>query len=235
MLRTELIRIKALIGTTALLCRHPVDRLPLRARGGEPGLARQPQAVLSLFHPGPVHPVRALGPWRHQPAPRAQPGRAGVPALSRRADRDLDADDRARAAYRQHGAGRGARLRGAARPISSSSSSRRCGWISGSRPSPASSRRPSCFAWRCSITVPAARSAARYVLSRRAQPDHPDRRHAGGRGRRAAAPAVRGQHHGGDRARPHHQSVRPARLAAGGRAADGGGHQAPRATSAASP
>ena len=30
---------------------------------------------------------------------------------------------------------------------------------------------------------------------------------------------------GRDRARPHHQSVRPARLAAGGRAADGGGRQ----------
>ena len=55
--------------------------------------------------------------------------------------------------------------------------------------------------------------------------DHPDLRHAGGRGRHAAAPPVRGQHHGGDRARPHHQSVRPARLAAGGRAADGRGRQ----------
>ena len=53
--------------------------------------------------------------------------------------------------------------------------------------------------------------------------DHPDLRHAGGRGGHAAAPPVRGQHRGRDRARPHHQPVRPARLAAGGRAADGGG------------
>ena len=69
------------------------------------------------------------------------------------------------------------------------------------------------------------RSGARSLLSRRSQRGRADLRHAGGRGRRSIAPAIRGQHHGRDRARPHHQSVRPARLAAGGRAADGGGRQ----------
>ena len=106
-------------------------------------------------------------------------------------------------------------------PISSSSFSRRCGWISGSRPSPVSSRRSSCSAWRCSTIPSRRRSAARSLLSRRAQRDYPDLRHAGGRGRRSVAPAIRGQHSGRDRARSHHQPVRPARLAAGGRAADG--------------
>ena len=37
---TELLRIKALIATTALLAHHPRDRLLLRIRGGEPRLAR---------------------------------------------------------------------------------------------------------------------------------------------------------------------------------------------------
>ncbi len=61
---TELLRIKALIATTVLLVRHCLDRLLLRARGGEPGLARQSQAALSLFGHRAVHPVRMVGAWR---------------------------------------------------------------------------------------------------------------------------------------------------------------------------
>ena len=45
------------------------------------------------------------------------------------------------------------------------------------------------------------------------------RRRAGRCRGRAASPAIRGEHRGGDRARPRHQPVRPARFAAGGRAA----------------
>ncbi len=45
------------------------------------------------------------------------------------------------------------------------------------------------------------------------------RRRTRRRGGRSVAPAIRGEHRGGDGARPGHQPVRPARLAAGGRAA----------------
>ena len=51
----------------------------------------------------------------------------------------------------------------------------------------------------------------------------------------AVAPAIRRQHHGHDRARPRYQPVRPARLAAGGRAVDGGRYWNRRVISAASP
>ena len=71
-LRTELIRIKALIGTTVLLARHPAG----------PSTSSRPKQSSAVWHgnlkpsylyshPGPVHPVRAVGPWRHQPAHRA--------------------------------------------------------------------------------------------------------------------------------------------------------------------
>ncbi len=184
--------------------------------------------------PDPVHPVRVVGPCDDQPASAARPRPAGVPAISRRADRNLDADGRAGAAHQQHGAGGGARLRDADRPISSSSFSRRCGWISGYRPLPASSPRPSCSAWRCFIIPPRRPIRRPTLLSRRAQPDRPDLRRARGRGRCSVAPAIRGQHCGRDRARPRHQPVRPARLAAGGRTADGRRRTARTATSAAS-
>src|SRR4029450_9840912 len=65
-------------------------------------------------------------------------------------------------------------------------------------------------------------AASADLLSRRAQPARTDLRRARRRGRAPVAAAVRGQHQGRDRARPHHQSVRPARLAPGGRAPDGG-------------
>ena len=91
--------------------RHPVDRLLLRFRSGEPRLARQSHAALSLFDYRAVHPVRIVGARRHQTAYAAGPRPAGVPALFRRADRDLDADGRAGRAHRQHGIGRRARLR----------------------------------------------------------------------------------------------------------------------------
>ncbi len=64
---------------------------------------------------------------------------------------------------------------------------------------------------------------------------HPGLRHAGGGRGHAAAPPVRGQHRGRDRARPHHQSVRPARVAAGGGAADGAKAPVPPARSGGSP
>ena len=162
---------------------------------------------------------------RHQPAPQAGPRSAGVPALSRRADRNLDADVRAGAAYRQHGAGGGARLRGAAHLFHLHHSlDAAAGFLALDLHR---LRRRGRTAWHGDVLSSRRqrRSGARSLLSRRAQRDHADLRHAGGRGRRAVAPAVRGQHSGRDRARPHHQSVRPARLAAGGRAADGGGRQ----------
>ena len=112
-MKTELLRIKALIATTALLARHPRDRLLLRIRGGEPRLARQPEAGIPLFDHRAVHPVRAVGAWPDHPPHAAGPRPAGGPALYRRADRDLDADDRAGAAHQQHGIGGRARLRGA--------------------------------------------------------------------------------------------------------------------------
>ena len=91
--------------------RHRDDRLLLCNRGGQPGLARQSDAALSLFHHRTVHPVRMVGA-RCDPAAHAAGTRpAAVPPLSRRADRDLDADGGAGAAYRQHGIGGRARLR----------------------------------------------------------------------------------------------------------------------------
>ena len=115
-MRTELIRIKALIGTTAAARGHCLDHLlhsrPMRSSIVWHGSLKP--HYLYCDH-GPVHPVRTLGACaiisRHL---TAGPRSAGVPALSRRADRNLDADGRAGAAHRQHGTGRGARLRGAA-------------------------------------------------------------------------------------------------------------------------
>ena len=91
-LRTELIRIKALIGTAAfltivILTLHLVD----------------PYAVEHLWHGGlkPTDLYRILIPFilfelwvhfTHQPAFDAGSRLAGLPALSRRTDRNLDAD-----------------------------------------------------------------------------------------------------------------------------------------------
>src|SRR6266513_1557556 len=85
--------------------RHALDRLHSRSGGAEPRLARPSQAGLPLRYPGSVYSVRAVGACGHQPAPEASPRRAGIPAIPRRADRNLDADDCARAAYRDHGLG----------------------------------------------------------------------------------------------------------------------------------
>ena len=127
-----------------------------------PSICSTPEAVSHVWHGNlkPIYLYAIIVPfvlfelWVHGVISRhlaAGPRPARDPALSRRPDRDLDADGRAGAAYRQHGTGGSAGLRGAAHSISSSSFSRRCGWISGSRPLRALSPRPSCFAWRCSI------------------------------------------------------------------------------------
>ena len=81
---------------------------------GRASLAWQTQADRPLPDTDPVHPVRTLGPCQHQPVSEAGPRPAGLSPLSRRPDRNLDADAGACAAHRQHGTGRGARLRGAA-------------------------------------------------------------------------------------------------------------------------
>ena len=108
---TELLRIKALIATAVAALRHRDDRLLLRNRGGQPRLARQSDAALSLFHHRTVHPVRMVGAWSDPPAHAAGTRPAAVPPLYRRADRDVDADGGAGPAYRQHGIGGRARLR----------------------------------------------------------------------------------------------------------------------------
>ena len=58
---TELLRIKALIATAVLLGVIVAYRLLLRNRGGQPRLARQSHAALSLCHYRTVHPVRIVG------------------------------------------------------------------------------------------------------------------------------------------------------------------------------
>ena len=88
----------------------PLCARPLRARAS---LARPSDAGLPLRGPDSLHPVRVVGSSQHQPRLAARSRPAGVQALSRRADRNLDADGRAGAAHRQHGTGGGARLRGA--------------------------------------------------------------------------------------------------------------------------
>ena len=65
------------------------------------------------------------------------------------------------------------------------------------------------------------RTTCRIRLSTGPQRDAAGRRHIGRLGRRSIAASVRGQHCRCHRARPRHQSVRPARIARGGRAADG--------------
>ena len=108
---TELLRIKALIATTALLA-IILGIVYFFAS----------EAVTRVWHGNlkPEYLYSIIGPfilfelWVHGQITRhMQQGRdlPRDPALYRRADRDLDADDRAGAAYQQHGIGGRARLR----------------------------------------------------------------------------------------------------------------------------
>ena len=197
-----------------------------------------PQAIDRIWHghladpaavrdPCPVHPVRTVGAAGAQARTWSRAATCPMPPLSRRADRNQPCRRWRWPADQRHGAGAGARLRGAAdlfhlhHPLDAAAGflalhlhrlrrrgrAVRDGDVLSSR---AIRRRA---------------GAGLRLPSRPLAVDHPGVRRAGGRGRHAIAPAVRGQHHGRDRARPHHQSVRPARLAAGGRAADGGGQK----------
>jgi len=108
--RSELVRIKALIATTAILTVIVSAVYFL-----------EPEAVNHLWQGRmrPAYLYEILLPfilfelWVHaviKPAPEARPRRARVSPLSGCADRNLDADHRAGAAYREHGDDQGARL-----------------------------------------------------------------------------------------------------------------------------
>ena len=97
-------------------------------------------------------------------------GRADAAALFLGADRNQYADLRAVSAHELDGIGAGARLRGAAGLFHVHRALDACGSISGCRPSPASSPRPSCSRWRCCIirrVLPASRRpSSGFELSR---------------------------------------------------------------------
>ena len=110
-MKTELLRIKALIATTALLCVILTIAYFFAS-----------EAVTRVWHGNltPQYLYSIIGPfilfelWVHGQI-TATCGRAATcrvyPALYRRADRDVDADGRAGAAHQQHGIGGRARLR----------------------------------------------------------------------------------------------------------------------------
>ncbi len=141
------------------------------------------------------------------------------------------------AAHELHGTGAGAGLRRAAVLFHLHHSLDACGSISGFRPSPASSPRRSCSRWRCCIirrVLPRSRPPSSASISIRSLMFLLAGILAGAVGvqlRRQFEASIARRH----RARPRHQSVRPARFAAGGRAADARGRRRPRAISAVSP
>ena len=150
-MRTELIRVKALIATVVVLGTVLTTVYLARPRCRAALLARPSQAAAFPDRPGPVRPVRAVGLLRHQPLSETRSRRAGVPALYRRLHRDQHSDGCAGLAHGKHGTQRARSATWCRSPISSSSFSRRCGSISGSRPSPDLSLPSSCLRWRCSI------------------------------------------------------------------------------------
>src|SRR6266513_1557553 len=149
-LRTELIRIKALIATTSILGVMLWTVYIL-----------DPEALNHVWrgHLKPVYLYAILVPfilfelWVHAVISRHLKLRRDVPVYRRYLGALIETS-MPTIALALH-----IEIMGSASwcrwPISSLSSSRRCGSISGSRPSPASSPRPSCSRWRCSIIRPA--------------------------------------------------------------------------------